>query len=680
MTAATSPPAPAPDSSVPMSRRRWLWGSLAGLAGLLVVLVLLVVFFPWDSLRGPLNRFVSEKTGRQFEITRRLDVKLGMTTRVIADGIEFANPSWARSPHLVKAEGAEIDIRLWPLLTGQVELPLVRLQKPVLGLQLEADGRRTWALGQDTSDKSTVPKIGALLVDSGVLNYVDTAQGADITTEFALESETDAAGNAVALPLSFKGKGSWKREPFTAQGRTSGVLQLSEATAQPFALQISAAAGRTSVVGTATIGQLATFDNTQATFDVKGRSLSDLYKLLGVVLPSTPPYALRGQLDKQGAVWKVSQMQGRLGKSDLAGELSFDRSAAVPLLSGKVRSKSLDFRDLGPIIGAAPAGTAAPAVVAAAQRPGKVLPNTPLAFDQLKVMNADVQYDIAEIRHVEAIPLDRAKVHIQLKDGLLQLDPLDLGVAGGTVTGSVKIDANTTPTVIATKLEARGLQLNQLFPKVELTKGGLGKFTGKVDLQGRGNSVAQVLGSSSGNMAMLTGRGEISNILLEFLGLDGGEIIKFFLGGDRNVRMRCAAAAFDVKDGLMTSRTIVLDTSDTVIVGSGQISLANETLNLRLEPAPKDRSILSLRSPIKVGGTFAAPTGGPEAGALALRAGAALALGAINPFLALAATFETGPGEDANCVQVLAKAGTPLQRSRATGTGQRPQAAPAPKK
>src|SRR5690606_36445567 len=131
--------------------------------------------------------------------------------------------------------------------------------------------------------------------------------------------------------------------------------------------------------------------------------------------------------------------------------------------------------------------------------------------------------------------------------------------------------------------------------------------------------------------ALLMGAGQISNILLEFMGLDGGEIIKFLVRGDRNVRLRCAAAAFDVKNGLMTSKAIVLDTVDTVIVGTGQVSLAEETLAIRLEPSPKDVSILSLRSPLTIGGTFGAPTASPDKGALAGRAGIALALAAINP-------------------------------------------------
>ena len=662
----SAPPTTAAPST---TQRRWRTAGLV-LAGLVLALVLTVLLFPWDSLRGPLNRYVSEATGRSFEITRKLDVQLGWTTRVVADGVTYANPAWATEPYLVKAEQAEVDIELWPLLTGQVVLPRVRLQQPQIGLQLEADGRRTWALGRDTADTGTVPRIGALLVDQGRLRF--TGLDTDIATDFAIDEQAAVPTNAAnvtapGLPLSFKATGRWKKEPFTAEGRTSGVLPLTQAdNTGPFALLIDARAGATRFKANGTVANLAALDGADAAVELQGRSLADLYKFIGVVLPGTPRYAVKGQLKKTGKVWAVDGINGKLGQSDLSGALRFDAAPALPVLSGAVKSASLDFKDLGPIIGLSDTSGegAAAAATPASGRPGKVLPNAMLDFARLKTMDADVRYSATRIRNLKNLPLTSLSVHVALSGGKLALDGLDLGLAGGRVKGQIGIDANSVPTPVSAQLEASGLQLNQLFPEVALTKSGFGKFTGKVDLNGQGNSAAQILGSANGNMAMLMGRGEISNILLEFLGLDGGEIVKFFVSGDRTVRLRCAAAAFDVQKGLMTSRTIVLDTSDTVITGSGQISLANETLDLLLQPAPKDRSILSFRSPIKVSGTFAAPTGGPQAGPLALRAGAALALGAINPLLALAATFESGPGEDTNCVQVLAKAGTPLVRPR----------------
>lgn len=651
--------------------------SLAGLAALCVVLVLVVLFFPWDVLRGPINRHVSAQLGRRFEITQHLAVHLGRTVTVKADGVEVANPEWASEPFLLKASVAEFDIKLWPLLFGKVELPRIALTAPQIGLQIEPDGRRTWALSRDTSNESAVPVIGSLLVDQGSLKYLSAAQGANIAATFSLSPEL-----AGPLPLSYKAAGKWKNEAFSASGRTGGVLQLRAKTQTPFPIEISALAGKTSLKAQGSIANLADLAGVDATFDLRGRNLEELYNLVGVVLPSTPPYKVRGKLAKHGKVWAVSQIQGVLGSSDINGALRFDQSAAVPVLTGNLQSKLLDFGDLGPMIGATPAASKAAEAKAKAQAgtepPGrspassrKVLPVTILSLARLQAMDADVTYSAANIRHVQALPLDRGSAHIKLNAGVLQLSPFSLGVAGGSVAGSLQIDSNVAPAAFTSRLDVRAVQLNQLFPKVETTRSSLGKISGQFDFQGRGASVAQILGSASGDVAVLMGKGQISNILLEFLGLDGGEIIKFLVRGDRNVQLLCAAAAFDVKQGLMTSRAIVLDTTDTVINGRGRVSLADETLDIVLEPVPKDRSILSLRSPLRIGGTFASPSAGPDKVALAGRAGIALVLGAINPLLALAATIETGPGQDADCSEVLAQAAKPNAGTRPAATATR---------
>ena len=641
--------------------KRWL----LAVAGLLMALVLVIVFFPWDLLRGPINRYVSGELGRRFEITRQLDVSLGRTTTVRLDGVELANPEWAKEPYLLKARSAEFDIKLWPLLFGKLNLPRVALSEPEIGLQIEPDGRRTWALSRDTSDTGAVPEIGTVLVDRGTLKYKAISQGADVMAQFAVAAE-GSSPNA-ALPLSYRASGRWKGEAFTADGRTGGVLQLSKNVEGVFPLEVNAVTGNTRLKAKGTITNLSELGALNASFDIQGQNLALLYRLTGVVLPSTPPYKLKGQLTHGGTVWAAQQLQGVLGSSDLTGNLSFDTATAVPTLTGKVQSKVLDFTDLGAVLGVQPrtaaprkpaqlanndAGAAKP-VASPASRRGKVLPTAVLDFEKLNAMNADVVYVASDIRHVEALPLDKGSVHIKLNAGVLNLTPISLGLAGGSVAGSIRIDASVKPAVFATQLDVRAIQFNKLFPTVELTKNSLGKISGQLDLKGRGNSAAQMLGSASGNVALLMGKGEISNILMEFLGLDGGEVIKFLLRGDRNVRLYCAAAAFDVKDGLMTSRTIVLDTSDTVITGQGRVNLADETLDLVLSPQPKDVSILSFRSPLRVGGTFASPSAGPDKLALGGRAGLALALGVINPLLALAATIETGPGQDADCAKAL---------------------------
>ena len=590
-----------------------------------------------------------------------------------ADGLEFANPEWANEPYLVKAVAAEFEIRLWPLLLGVVDMPRVSLVEPSISLQIEPDGRRTWALSRDTSDVNATPNIGALTIDRGTVKYRARAQGADMTVQFSLAPEAIApASNTLApgaafplvpLPLSYQATGKWKNEPFTASGRAGGVLQLSQNIKESFPLEINAVAGKTTLKAKGSIENLAELSGLDASFDIHGNNLEELYKLLGVVLPSTPPYKLRGHLQKHGKVWSASKMNGMLGGSDLSGDLSFDTSGTTPLLTGKVQSKLLDFIDLRPVIGL-PVKASATSTATPANASRKVLPTATLDLVRLKAMNADVSYSAADIRHVEQLPLDKGSVQVKLNNGVLQLAPVALGVAGGSLAGRITIDANAVPASFETKLDLVAVKLNKLFPTIETTKSSLGKISGKIDLKGRGNSAAQMLGSSSGSVAVLMGKGEISKLLLEFINLNGGQIIKLLLSGDRNVQLRCAAAAFEVKQGLMSTKTIVLDATDTVINGSGQISLANETLDILLFPQPKDEGILSLRSPLKISGTFAAPTAGPDKLALAGRAGLTLALGLINPLLALAATIETGPGQDADCSRVLAIAADPKAKAQ----------------
>ncbi|AGU51337.1 AsmA family protein [Variovorax paradoxus B4] len=653
------------------NRPLWL-KLLAAFVLLLAALAVLLAFFPWDTLRGPVNRYVSEKTGRKFEITRRLDVGIGLRGATVkADGIEFANPSWARDPYLVKAERAEIDIRLWPLITQKVVIPRLTLSSPTLGLQLEPDGRRTWALGKDTSDPGTVPVIGLIQVDGGAVDFLVRHLGVDLHADVSYDTSRGT------LPLGYRIKGRYKGQPLSAEGRTGDVLQLRAAGQPPFPLEIDAAAGHARLKASGTVTDFAGLDGIEAKFDLKGQTLGALFPLLGIALPETSPYALSGDLRKRGKLWEVAGLKGRLGLSDIAGDMRFDKAGQVPHLAGELRSRVMDMDDLGPLIGLPPTERSAKAVEGVAPPPtitqvkrragGKVLPTAPLDFERLRAMNADVKYTAQRIQNVREIPLDRGGVQVKLNNGVLTLDPLDLGVGGGKLAGAIRIDGAKNPADIRASLDLRGVQLARLFPKLETTGNSVGRLDGRINLSGAGSSVANWLGGASGDVAVISGRGQFGNLLPVFATLVGGDIIKFLLRGDRNVELRCAALAFDVDKGLMTGRTLVLDTTNAVFYATGQANLAAETLDFVIRPEPKSKNILSLRTPLVVGGTFGSPSGGVKVAPLAGRGLAALALGTVNPLLALAATIETGPGQDSDCKGVLSDANRPTAGAAAQG-------------
>jgi AsmA protein len=125
------------------------------------------------------------------------------------------------------------------------------------------------------------------------------------------------------------------------------------------------------------------------------------------------------------------------------------------------------------------------------------------------------------------------------------------------------------------------------------------------------------------------------------------------LSGDKLVKLRCAIADFEVKQGVMQADALIFDTEITTIVGTGSIDLRQERLDLTLNPNTKDTSPVALRSPIYVRGSFAKPDVQIDKGRVAVRALGAIALGIASPVLALIPLIDAGPGQDSDCRQLI---------------------------
>lgn len=624
---------------------------------LFAALLILIALWDWNWFKGPLERAVQARTGRVLQIGN-LDVDLGRTSTLRADAITFANAPWSKQPRMASADRVEIDVRVWPLLRGSVQLPEVRLTRPDVLLQTAPRKGEpgNWDFLGD-SKGGTAPQLKRLRIDDGRLQFLDALGRTDIRVDVRSGQPKQADA---APPLLVAGKGRWQGNPFTLSGGTESPLELTD-SAHPFRIHLDGRAGATHAVAHGTLTnpfQLQIFD---LQFALSGQDLADLYPLLGIAIPPSPPYALDGRLKRDHQVWRYESFTGKVGDSDLGGDVQFDVSGPRPRMTANLVSRRLDFDDLAGFVGAPPKTgggetanaeqKAAAARVAASPR---VLPDTPYNLGKLRAMDADVRWKAQRI-NAPKLPLDDMDAHLLLDDGLLRLEPLNFGVAGGDIRSTIRMDARRPQIATAFKASVRGVQLGQLFPDAKLAEQAKGGISGEVDLSGNGNSIAAMLGSSSGNVALGMGRGHVGNLLMEVAGLDITESLKFLFTGDKQIPLRCAFADFGVRGGLMTSRALAVDTTDTIIIGEGTVSLRDEQLDLLLKPRPKDKSILVLRSPLRIGGTFKDPSFRPDFKALGVRGAVALALGSIAPPAALLATIELGPGKDADCGGQYAK-------------------------
>ena len=626
------------------ARHPW-WTALSVFVLAVIVLALL---WDWNWFKGPVERRVEAATGREFEIGGDLDVDLGLVPTIRADRLRLGNAEWSEQADMAHAERLELDLALLPLLRGTVSLPRLRLDNPRLLLERGPDATGNWVFDRgETGDSRWELRLGKPVIESGALRYLDAANETDILV--------GVAGNP---DIFVSGGGTWEGNEFSLEGSGESPLELMD-TEAPYRIDVRARAGATRAHARGTLLDPLRLRDFDLQFELAGQDLEDLFPLVGVALPPTPPYRLDGRLtrdiDGPRSTWHYDGFSGVVGQSDLGGDAAFTTGGERPFLQANLHSTRLDFDDLAGFVGAPPAsgdGEASnPELVAHARdrrAQGRILPDHPYELDKLRAMDADVRLKATRINS-PVLPLDDMDAHLLLEAGLLRLDPLDFGVASGTIRSTIRMDARQDTIRTDADLRASGLDLSRMLPEVELLQNAIGRVSGHAVLGGDGNSVARMLGSADGELALGTGQGSISNLLMEFAGIDLAEIIKFKLGEDRMIPIRCAFADFAVADGVMETRALAFDTTDTLLVGEGSIDLGEERLDLVIKPRPKDRSLLAFRTPLLVQGRFLEPDLGVDPGPIALRAAVALTLGSIAPPAALLATLELGPGEDSGC-------------------------------
>ncbi|MDY7573144.1 AsmA family protein [Actimicrobium sp. CCI2.3] len=648
-------------------------------AAVMALMLTVLLTWDWDRSRPWLNDKVSQAIGRDFAIRGHLNLSWhrppGDTgwrstlpwPRFTASDVVITNPDWARQPNFAALEQIDVDIALLPLLRQQIAIPSITLVNPAVDLERRADGSVNWIL----TPPADTPSAWTLTLDqirfaSGTVALTDQLKKIDAVATIrpagnavevgALLDKDAPAVAASTYGFAFDVSGTYNKAAVKGSGKFGGVLSLTD-TSRPFPLQTDLRVGDSHIVLDGTItdpGNLAALD---LQLQLASGSMAHLYPLTGVALPDTPPFStsghLTGRLRKSDSVFRYEQFTGKVGGSDLAGTLTYSTAGARPKLAGAVRSERLLFADLAPLVGASK--TAAPSADVRLV-PGRAIPVTPFRTDRWKAMDADVKFVGKQIIRDAALPVNDVSAHVIMNDGVLTLDPLAFGVAGGTLTGKIALDGSADPLRGKFTISARGLRLKQLFPSFEPMKTSFGQVNGDASLAATGNTPAALAATLDGELRMLLNDGVMSGTLLEQAGLNVANIVVGKLFGDTPVKINCAAAEFIVRKGVLDSRVFALDTTDALINVDGTVNLGTEHLDLNVHPQTKGFRVFSLRSPLYVKGTFKNPQVGVAMGALAVRGAAVVGLGLLNPFAALLAMVAPSDNSQSPCPTIIADA------------------------
>ncbi|MEJ8825075.1 AsmA family protein [Variovorax humicola] len=645
---------------------------LVACGALVLLLVALVVLFDWNWVRPPLERYISQKTQREFRISD-LHVRLGLTPTIRMRDVYFGNAAWSKDePAMAKIEALEFSVSLRDL-PEKVLVPRVALTRPELVFERLPDNRKNWILSDPSDTSPSKLRISTLSVDHGHLRYVDhgepfvlDVQGSTFdpaAQEKVKDADAKPANNRYSTQYDFKG--AYHGAAFSGRALTGDVLSFQE-SGVPFPLKGELDAGTTQLAVEGTIADAANISAIDTQLRIKGLTLANLYPFLLLPLPASPPYQLQGHLILKGNRYTMDDLAGKIGSTDVTGKGAYVDKKPRPLLTADLHSKLLNIADLGPLVGVQTKGSGGkPAASQAETRnrpaakakeratdPDHVLPAGTFEGSRLQKIDAEVDLIATRLVVPDALPLESLKASLRLHDAMLEVAPLDFGFAGGTIASRVSLDAREPTLKSDVQVDLQRVRVDHLVPDNETIAKGAGRVGATLHLKGTGNSIADAAAQADGRIAVTVVNGRISNLLDAASGLNGGKVLALLLGGDKDIVIRCGGVAFDVAGGRGKSTLFVLDTEQTQVLGSGRFDLEHERFDMTVAPKPKEFGLLSLRTPVRVYGSFKRPDYEVVKGPLLARAGGALALAAVNPLAALLPLIETGPGQETNCANV----------------------------
>ncbi|RZJ40603.1 MAG: AsmA family protein, partial [Brevundimonas sp.] len=439
-------------------------GAGVGALLLIVAVVIFLALFNWNWLRGPIGRWASAKYDREVAIQGDLDVNLfSWSPSATVNGLKFGGPAWAREKDTANVEKIEASVRLRKLFAGQIEIPRLAITRPDLTLIADKQGRQSWELEPDkpaTGSPARLPVINQLLITDGHVTLDEQKRGmtldATVTARDAVGAQDDQAG------FLLDGRGALNGAPLTLRIEGGAFVNIRRDTPYHFTADLRGSRSHLAADGSVT----RPFDlgRFQATLTLEGQDLADLYTLTGIATPNTPPYRLSGALSRDDALWTFNDFSGRVGASDLSGDLKVDKVNDRMRVEAQLVSRRLDLDDMLAIFGARTRTTAAgDTTTVSSGVPGKLLPDAPLQVDRLRAMDGSLTY---RAQSVKANDLDIRQVNLgaELDNGILNLDPVSFNFNRGELNGTARINAQKDTPHSAVDFRLAGYPLESIIP------------------------------------------------------------------------------------------------------------------------------------------------------------------------------------------------------------------------
>jgi uncharacterized protein involved in outer membrane biogenesis len=200
--------------------------------------------------------------------------------------------------------------------------------------------------------------------------------------------------------------------------------------------------------------------------------------------------------------------------------------------------------------------------------------------------------------------LGRGRLEARLEQGRFVLKPLHVEVPGGSFDAELHYAPRGERADIALGVRIErfdyGVLLRRAAPDVDM-KGDL-----SLDLAVRGSPPRfdHLLRVASGHLDLALRPVELEAGIVDLWAVNVLAAVLPTLDRSEKSTVNCVVARFDLEEGVMTDRAIVVDTSRMRVSGDGRVDFREEELEFVLAPKAKRPEFFSLATPVRVEGRF----------------------------------------------------------------------------
>ncbi|WP_299615256.1 AsmA family protein [Pelagibius sp.] len=582
---------------------------LIGLGVLVVLLIAAVVIIPLvvplESYKGEIQAQAKQATGRDLRIDGPISLSLFPAIAVSVEDVGISNAPGASAPEMVTIEKLDVALQILPLIGGEVAVDRFILDRPVINLEVDADGKANWDLqtggsapasdgaaadsSGSESGSSAVSEIrlGEVRLIDGSLSYIDRRSGQEervtaINMELSLPS--------LSAPFAAEGSAVWKEETITLSVDAENPRNLMSGEPSNLAMKVEAAPVTFSFDGAArNAGELGL----QGQLGLAIPSIRGLAAWTGNPLDfpgeGLGPFNLEGVLEMMGA--KVALTEAKLSIDEISGEglFSVDGRGAKPMIKAELTVDQLNLNPyLPPEGGEAPAGAGGGATTggsdAASDGAGGDWSDEPIDVSALGALDADLAFNAGGIQF-QNVKIGQSSLAVLLKDSKLTADLAEMQLYEGSGKGRIVVDASSGKPDLAADFDLANFQAGPFLADLADFDRILGTTETRLAVTASGGSQRELVSSLAGDGAVVFKDGAIKGINLAAMmrNISVAAIDQSF-DDAQQTDFAELSGTFQIDKGIVSNKDLSLVAPLVRMTGEGTIPLPPRTVDYEVKP------------------------------------------------------------------------------------------------